>query len=86
MPKYRLYYLNMGKIEGADTLEAKHDDIAMVLVRARKLPLTCEIWDGDRLVGRVPLHLHSVQAAPAARASVLASACWVVSQFEFTAC
>lgn len=63
MPKYRLYYLNQGKVEGADTLEAKHDDIAMVLVRARKLPLTCEIWDRDRLVGRVPPYRNLTSSA-----------------------
>ena len=53
MTDYRMYCLDdSGKIREADWIEAKSDDEALVLVRARKLPFACEIWAGNRLVGR----------------------------------
>ena len=54
MPMYRLFYLNVGKIEGTDSLEATNDAEATSLVRARKLPVDCEIWERSRLVAKVP--------------------------------
>lgn len=56
MPKYRLYYMSGEKVEGTDELVAKSDDDAVKLVRARKLPVDCEIWGGDGLVERVPAY------------------------------
>jgi hypothetical protein len=53
MTDYRMYCLDDGgKITEADWIEAKSDDEALVLVRARKLPFACEVWAGNRLVGR----------------------------------
>ena len=57
MSEYRLYYFGVSnKIEDTDTLDAKSDDEAVVLVRARKLPVRCEIWERDRLVSDVRPH------------------------------
>ena len=52
---YRLYRLNSdGKIAAAaELVEANSDDEAIELVRARYGELSCELWDGDRLVAGV---------------------------------
>jgi hypothetical protein len=51
MREYRLYTLDgAGKIAKAEWLDARSDDEATVLVRARKMPVDCELWDRDRLV------------------------------------
>ena len=55
MTDYRLYCLSgTSKITSAEWLEAKSDDEAIVLVRAMKRPIDCELWHGNRLVGRIP--------------------------------
>jgi hypothetical protein len=52
---YRLYCLSgSSKIENAEWLEAKSDDEAIVLVRAMKKSIDCELWHGNRLVSRIP--------------------------------
>lgn len=56
MPTYRLFYRDSGKIQGTDDLEATNDAEAVSLVHARKLPVSCEIWDRDRLAARVPAY------------------------------
>jgi len=55
MSDYRLYCLDKdGKIASAEWIDAKNDDEAVVIVRARKLPHKCEIWDRQRRVAEVP--------------------------------
>ena len=52
---YRLYWLDdYGKIASAEWVDAKSDDEAVVMVRARKLGYKCEIWDRQRQVADVP--------------------------------
>jgi hypothetical protein len=55
MPEYRLYRLDgSGKIEGAPIqVDAKNDDEALILARAKKLPAQGELWQGNRLVAKV---------------------------------
>lgn len=51
MLQYRLYQFDAaGGITAAEWIDAKSDDEAIVLVRARKLPSRCEIWEGNRLI------------------------------------
>ena len=47
-----------GKIGSGEWIEAENDDAAIALVGAKKLAVNCEIWDRDRLVGRVPADGH----------------------------
>lgn len=56
MRDYRVYCLDgRGKIAAAgEWIEAKNDDEAVAIVRAKKLALNSEIWTGNRLVGKVP--------------------------------
>ena len=57
MAHYRLYCLDdASKMESGDWIEAKNDDEAIVLARAMKLTINCEIWDGNRLVARIRAH------------------------------
>ena len=54
MPTYRLYCLDgQGKIMTAEWLEASDDEQAMALARDARKPSPCEIWDRNRLVGRL---------------------------------
>lgn len=58
MPDYRLYCLDgTGRIASAEWFDARSDDEAIVLVRAKQLPGRCEIWKGNRLVAEVPARL-----------------------------
>ena len=57
MPDYRLYCLNgESHIAKGEWFEAKNDEEAIALVRAKKLPVTCEIWLQNRLVAVVEAH------------------------------
>ena len=57
MSDYRLYCLDgVGKIGSGEWIEAKSDDEALVFVRARKLSVSCEVWDKNRRVGVVPAY------------------------------
>jgi hypothetical protein len=58
--EYKVYYLDdTGRIaRGPEGIDAKSDDEALALIQARKLSVGCEVWDQDRLVGRVPPHGH----------------------------
>lgn len=57
MTEYRLYCLDgVGKITHAEWLEAKSDDEAIILARARKLPVRCELWHGNRRIAEIPAH------------------------------
>ena len=54
MPHYRLYCLDgAGKIAKAEWLEAADDAAALDELRSRQYPFKCELWDRERLVGRV---------------------------------
>ena len=54
MPSYRLYCLDgAGKITTAEWLEAEDDSAALQQVRDLKHRLACEVWERQRLVGRV---------------------------------
>ncbi len=60
MTDYRLYCLDrVSKIESAEWLQAKSDDEALVLVRSMKKTINCELWDGNRLVARIPASIVS---------------------------
>ena len=57
MPDYRLYCLDgESHIAKGEWIDAKNDDEAIAVVRARKLRVTCEIWLQDRLVAVVEAH------------------------------
>ena len=54
LPSYRLYRLDgAGKIVSAEWVEAADDDAAAEHARDRELPVTCEMWQRDRLVARI---------------------------------
>ena len=60
---YRLYCLDgHGAIALADWLQAASDDDAIAQARAMKGdPLTCEIWQKDRLVRRLGADARSIK-------------------------
>lgn len=45
-----------GKIRSFELIAAADDDDAVAKVRAKKLTVRCELWDGNRLVGWVAPH------------------------------
>lgn len=54
LTNFRLYRLDgAGKITTAEWLSADDEDHALQLAREMKLPTAVEIWDRNRLVGRV---------------------------------
>ncbi|MBV9527361.1 hypothetical protein [Sphingomonas sp.] len=54
MPSYRLYRLDgTGKIVSAEWVEAADDDAAAQHARDQDLPVTCEMWERNRLVARI---------------------------------
>jgi hypothetical protein len=58
MPDYRLYCLDdLGKIAEGEWIEAKSDDEAIVMARAKRLSVDCELWEGNRLIAQVPAHV-----------------------------
>ena len=55
MTSYRLYRLDGAeKIEAVELIEAETDEDAVKAGRAMNHTATCEIWDRDRLVARIP--------------------------------
>ena len=55
MAIYRLYILNgQGKIGSVSTIDAQSDEEAIAIVKARRLPVSSEIWDRNRHVADVP--------------------------------
>lgn len=51
---YRLYCFDVArKAVSADFLHASSDEEAMAHAQANCAALKCEIWDGERLVGRL---------------------------------
>jgi len=56
MVDYRLYCLDgVGRISAAgEVIEAESDDEAIEIVRSKMLHLSCELWQGTRLVANFP--------------------------------
>jgi hypothetical protein len=55
MAIYRLYILNgQGKIGSVSTIDAQSDEEAIKIVKARRLPISSEIWERSRHVADVP--------------------------------
>jgi hypothetical protein len=51
MPEYRLYCLGGdGRIESRHDIEAESDEDAIMIARAKKLPVKCELWERARKV------------------------------------
>jgi len=58
MPDYRMYCLDRAeKIGSGEWFEAPNDEEALAIVRAKKLSVLCEVWERDRLVGRVSAYV-----------------------------
>jgi hypothetical protein len=56
MVEYRIYCLNdEGRFSKVTEVEAKSDDDALAQARALDHPGICEVWQGNRLVGRVAI-------------------------------
>ena len=56
MPAYRVYCLDgTGKVWAAEWIEADDDAAAIQSARQFKSAVRCEVWNGQRLVGRVDL-------------------------------
>ena len=54
MGKYIVYRLNeVGKIRHSEWIDADSDEQALAAARALKSSNGCEVWQRDRLVGRV---------------------------------
>ncbi len=56
MPDYKLYCLDGAKRiqRAADVISANTDEDAIAQARALEKPMTCEIWQGRRLVATIP--------------------------------
>jgi hypothetical protein len=58
MSLYRIYCLNEGgRFSSAREIEADSDADAIARARELKHAFNCELWNGDRLVARVPSRL-----------------------------
>jgi hypothetical protein len=54
MPAYRMYCLDgAGKVWAAEWIEADDDAAALEIAREFKDAVRCEVWQGQRLLGRV---------------------------------
>ena len=63
MPAYRVYCLDgAGKVWAAEWIEAEDDSAAIEAARQFKNAVRCEVWHGQRLVGRVDLKPNESQA------------------------
>jgi hypothetical protein len=68
MPDYRLYCLKgASHIAHGEWIEADSDEQAIALVRAKRLGLNCELWEGSRLVARIAAHGGDLEPAPTVR-------------------
>ena len=57
MSQYRLYCLNdAGRFSKSHEITAASDDGALAKARELKLPVACELWERDRLVGKLDPH------------------------------
>jgi len=55
---YRLYCFSelTGRVTAAEEIHADSDEEALATVRARKMPVKCELWHRDRLVAELDPH------------------------------
>ena len=57
MPGYWLYSVDgVGKITRSEWIEASGDAEAIMIARAAKKLVNCELWDHDRLVAKISAH------------------------------
>jgi len=57
MPDYRLFCLDgSSHVAEGEWFDACSDNEAIVIVRAKKLRVKCEIWQGSRLVAEIPAY------------------------------
>jgi hypothetical protein len=57
MGQYRLYCLNdSGRFSKSHEITANGDDQALAKAKELKLPVKCELWKRDRLVGKLDPH------------------------------
>ncbi len=56
MSAYRLYHIDGGgRFSAAEWIEAADDDAAIEAARALNKSIACELWQGQRFVGRVEI-------------------------------
>lgn len=70
MQQYRIYCLNdEGRFSKVKEVKAESDDEALSFARALHHDNDCEVWAGNRLVGRVeaPGYQPKARSAPSAR-------------------
>ena len=57
MGQYRLYCLNdAGRFSRSHEITAGSDKQALAKAKELKLPVECELWERDRLVGKLDPH------------------------------
>jgi len=57
MSEYRLYCLDgAGKIERAEEINANGDAEAIMIAKAIKKPVKCELWERSRKVATIDAH------------------------------
>ena len=58
MPAYKLYVLDWAghRISSGEWIAADTDEEVIDFVRAKKLKVTCELWEQARLVAIIPPH------------------------------
>jgi hypothetical protein len=62
MPSYRVYCLDgAGKVWAAEWIEADDDAAALEAARQFTKAVQCEVWQGQRVVGRVALRPDQVE-------------------------
>ena len=55
MPEYRLYCLgDDGRFAKSHEIHAEDDADALAKARGMKLDVVCELWNRNRLVGKLP--------------------------------
>ncbi|HEX5238074.1 MAG TPA: hypothetical protein VFW39_06390 [Sphingomicrobium sp.] len=65
MPDYRLYCLNGDRhIAHGEWIDADNDHEAIALVRAKRLGLNCELWEGSRLVAKIVAYVADIAPGP----------------------
>ena len=57
MTEYRVHWLDgEGNVTSSEWVDAKSDDEVLAFIRAKKIPMKCEIRDWYRLIATVPAH------------------------------
>jgi hypothetical protein len=75
MTDYRPYCLDgVGKISTREWIEATGDAEAIMIVRAKKLSIRCELWDQNRLVATIDVCPFGVQPVSASADAASANA------------